>query len=277
MNSADPIRYALVTGGGGALGRAYCLQLARAGWWVAVADINRAAGQETLAEIVAVGGRGQFEPLDVADPEAWRRLRERLRFEWPRLNLLINNAGVCASGEIGEGSLEDLQNVLDVNLMGVIYGCHTMVPWMKEGSPEGHVINVSSIATVLSAPAMSAYNVSKSGVLSYTETLFTELYGSGIGVTAVVPGFFPSGLLEEGRFSKRAHRQIAEAIGNSSDFSVDEVAAETLRAVQRKRLYVVLGRRARWFWRLKRIAPNWLLRIVAKQYSKRLSQFSESD
>ncbi len=270
-------RYALVTGGGSGLGRAFCRRLALDGWHVACADVRQPSAEQTIADLQAAGGSGQVEPLDVADADAWRTLRDKLRREWPRLDLLVNNAGICASGEIGDAPLEDFHRVLDVNLRGLLYGCHTMAPWLKETAPGGQIVNISSIAGMLSAPAMGAYNISKAGVVSLSETLYAELRPVGVGVTVVLPGFFPSELVSRGQFTAQMHRTIAEQHTKKTQLTAERVVESTLLAVKRGKLYVVVGRRARWLWRLKRLAPTTMLRIAGKYYRRQLRKFEGAD
>lgn len=268
MNKKDDHRLALVTGGASGLGREFCRLLAARGWHVVVADVDLAGAQETLSEIKRAGGWGQIERLDVSDQAAWKELAEKLRAEWPRLDLLINNAGICAAGKIGDASLQDFHRVCNVNLFGVINGCHTMVPWMRETSPGGAIVNIASVAALLSAPAMAAYNVSKAGVVAFSETLYGELCADGISVTVVLPGFFASQLLERGQFSDELFRRIAQDYTAVSTTTAAKIAHETLKAVEKQKLYVALGWRVRAVWRVKRIAPTLFQRMVGWKCAK---------
>ena len=270
-------RYALVTGSGSGLGRAFALRLAKNGWHVACADVDMPSAQQTLAGMIAVGGRGQTELLDVANPDDWQSLCEKLQGQWPRLDLLVNNAGICASGEIGQAPLEDYRQLIDVNLLGVLHGCHTMVPWLKQTASGGHIVNISSIAGVLSVPAMGAYNITKAGVIALSETLYAELHGTGIGVTVVIPGFFPTRLIDCGRFTTEMQRFAAQRYTQQATITAEEVVDRTLRAMRQRRLYVVVGRRAGWLWRLKRVAPACLLRLLGKSYRRQLLKFEAGD
>jgi NAD(P)-dependent dehydrogenase (short-subunit alcohol dehydrogenase family) len=277
MKQSTQQRFALVTGGGHGLGRAFCQHLAREGWHVACADVDLAAAEETISLIQGSGGHGQVEPLDVTDSAAWGLLRDKLRREWPRLDLLVNNAGICAAGEIGAAPLEDFDRVLEVNLRGTLVGCHTMVPWLKETAPGGHIVNIASIAGVLSPPSMGAYNISKAGVVSLSETLYAELQPLGIGVTVVLPGFFASELVGRGRFATAGHRRLAERYTRKAEITAEEVVERTLHGVERGKLYVALGRRVRWLWRLKRLSSTTLLRLASKNYRRQLGKMDTSD
>lgn len=268
MSENKNLRYALVTGGASGLGRAFCWHLAWQGWHVVVADIDQQGAEETLAILRDRGGQGQVELLDVTDYAAWQALVDKLCKQWPRLDLLVNNAGICGAGKIGEYPLESFRKILEVNLLGVVHGCRATVPWLLETAPGGAVVNIASIAVVLGAPMMSAYNTSKAGVVAFSETLYSELLEAGIGVTVVMPGFFHSHLLEKGKFDEDWSRQIAEKYTHNASFSAADIVIQTMKAVERRRLYVVPGWKARTAWRLRRLAPTWFQKFVAKTFAR---------
>ena len=275
--TSAPQRYALVTGAGSGLGLAFCLRLARDGWHVCITDIDLKAAEKTLATIVAARGSGRALQLDVTDAKSWQSLLENIRREWPQLDLLINNAGICAAGEIGEAPIEDFQAVLDVNFQGILNGCQTMVPWLKETAPGGHIVNVASIFGLVAPPTMGAYNVSKAAVVALSETLYGELLLHSVGVTIVAPGFFASQLLNRGRFETDEQRQSARRYMKDASISAEEVVDQTLAAIKRKKLYVVLGRKARWIWRLKRWLPSSFAKLMVWQHRRQSSKFSSDD
>ena len=105
---------------------------------------------------------------------------------------------------IGELPLDDWQWVLGINLWGPIHGCHVFAPILRTAEPSHAprgIINVASAAAFGAAPGMAAYNVSKAGVLSLSETLAAELSGSGVKVTVLCPTFVKTNILESGRIS----------------------------------------------------------------------------
>jgi NAD(P)-dependent dehydrogenase (short-subunit alcohol dehydrogenase family) len=256
-------RTALITGGGNGLGREFCLHLARRGWRVAIADVDATAAEAVKALIASQSGLGQVEHLDVTDFAQWQLLVAKLRAEWPRIDLLVNNAGICGAGKIGEYPLANFRRIVDVNLMGVVNGCQAVVPWMVETAPGGHIVNIASIAPTLNAPTMSAYNSAKAGVISLSETLHGELRPRGIGVTTVLPGFFESQLLGRGMFDDERLRHLAERLAKKSGFTVTDIVEQTMHGVASNQLHVILGRKARFAWRVKRLAPRWFHRYVA--------------
>ncbi len=260
----DERRNAIITGAASGLGRALAVRLARDGWRVAICDIDDAASGATLDLVRAAGGDGQVEHLDVTCPEEWQALRARLQDAWPQLDLLVNNAGVTGFGEVGAYSLEDWHWTVNVNLWNVIYGCHTFVEWLKRNPHGAHIINTASMAAIESAPTTGAYNVTKAGILSLSETLYTELLPHRVGVTVLCPAFFGTNLMATSRSSSEHLRNLFRRLSDNATMSADYVADRAVRAMRRKQLYVMLPAAARFRWYLKRLAPTPFLRGVAK-------------
>ncbi len=257
-------RHAIVTGAASGLGRALAVRLARDGWCVAVCDIDDAGSRETLKQMLAVGGEGRVEHLDVSEQDQWQTLRERLQADWPQLDLLVNNAGVAGAGEIGDFPLEDWRWVVDINLWSGIYGCHTFVEWLKQNPHGAHIINTASMAAVDSAPPTAAYNVTKAALVSLSETLYAQLLPHNVGVTVVCPASFPTGLNESLRASDEHWRRLLQRLTEQSTMTADDVAEQTVHAMRRKRLYVMQPGSARWRWSLKRLAPQAFLQGVSR-------------
>lgn len=262
-------RTAIVTGAGSGLGRALAVRLAGDGWEIALCDIDVAAAEETLALVEGAGGAGRVETLDVGRPEEWDALRDRLARDWPRLDLLVNNAGVAVSGEVGCCPLEDWRWIVDANLWGTIHGCHACIDWLKANPDRPHIVNVASLAAIGAAPAMAAYNVTKAGIVALSETLWTELRPHGVGVTVLCPSFFRTGLLARGRFADDRHRRIAAAVADHSTLSAERVADAAVRAVATRQLYVFLPARARLLWWFKRLFPLGFLAAVVGEVERR--------
>jgi NAD(P)-dependent dehydrogenase (short-subunit alcohol dehydrogenase family) len=274
-------KLAIITGAASGLGRAFCRELlaAHGSWHIVLVDIDERGAAQTLAEVERQARiEGQCIRLDVASANGWLELRQRLQRDWPRLDLLVNNAGVCMSAEVGDGGLAAWQRVNEVNYLGVLYGCHTMVPWLKasaasESQPivagdRPAIINIASIMGLTPTPALGAYCASKAAVIAISESLYAELRPHGVNVTVAAPWFFSSALLNKGVFAARQHLDQADELVRKSTIDADAVAREALRASHRGQLYAVIGRRARWFWRLKRSAPTLLLNLLSRRYEQ---------
>ncbi len=252
---------AIVTGAGSGIGRAFALELAARGGRVVCADIDLASATDTVAKI---GGtdRALAVQCDVGVEQAVVGLADTSEkwFAGP-FDLVINNAGIGAGGKaIGNSSLDEWRKVVEVNLWGVIYGCHTFVPRLRAWG-RGGVINVASAASFAAAPGMAAYNVTKAGVLALSETLAAELTGTRIRVTVLCPTFVPTNIANTERITDASRRMAAKMMKRSA-FSPERVAKLTLDAHAAGTLHVVPQLDARLLWRLKRLTPAGYTRAV---------------
>lgn len=249
---------AVVTGAGSGIGRSFAVELARRGAHIVCADVDELSAHATvgLIEEIAGPGHGIAVQCDVSKAEDVEALHNH-SVQWFGCapTLVINNAGIGAGGTpVGIATLPDWERTLAVNLWGVIHGCHHFVPIMKQAG-HGGIINVASAAGFAAGPNMAAYNVSKAGVMSLSETLAAELSGTGVRVTVLCPTFvqtniFSGELIESGAASTAA--RLSRAIG----MSPEKVALKTLDAHDKGRLYVVPQIDARAIWASKRIAPT---------------------
>ncbi|GAC57693.1 putative oxidoreductase [Gordonia hirsuta DSM 44140 = NBRC 16056] len=246
---------AVVTGAGSGIGRSFALELATRGGSVVCADIDREGAAETVAQIERAGGRASAFVGDMRAAEEVLALREHA-VEWfgAAPTLLINNAGVGAGGHtVGTSSLDEWERTLQINLWGVIYGCHHFLPVMRTEERAG-IINVASAAGFAAGPRMAAYNVSKAGVMSLSETLAAELAGTGVRVSVLCPTFVKTNIftgedIETGAAAAAA--RLAKTVG----MSPDKVATMTLNSHDRGHLYVVPQLDARAIWLSKRFVP----------------------
>ncbi|MEO1979810.1 MAG: SDR family NAD(P)-dependent oxidoreductase [Fuerstiella sp.] len=270
----NPSRTAIITGAAGGLGREYSRILAHKGWNLAVVDIDPSGLDETCDIVRAAGGQAEPHQLDVTDAERWQTLLATLRQEWPKLDLLINSAGVSYSGAFETMDLSDWRRVLSVNLDGTMLGCHTMVPWLIENPDSGQIINTASFAAFAQSPYMAAYNVSKSAVVALSESLYTELTPR-VYVTVVCPWFFRSGLLEKGRADVEWLARLADHLVEISPITAADVAQDAIRAMEKRKLHALVTRRAWRMWRIKRCAPKAFLGLVRRQFAGLRKKFED--
>lgn len=253
---------AVVTGAGSGIGRAFAVELAKRGGRVVCADVDERTAKETVVLIEQRGGTALAIGCDVAAEDQVRDVADAADVwfgETP--DLVINNAGIGAGGRpVGEASLEDWHRTLGVNLWGVIHGCHVFAPRLRERG-RGGIINVASAAGFAAAPEMAAYNVSKAGVISLSETLAAEFASTGVSVTVLCPTFVRTNIFG-GDLIDPAAAQFALRISNLAGFSPDRVARMTLDAHDRGRLYVMPQLDAKTLWRLKRLAPGQYARVA---------------
>lgn len=246
---------AVITGAAGGLGRALCLALARRGAHLVASDIDLDGAEETARLVAEAGGVAHAQRCDVSVFEELEELARFAQRELGSIDLIVNNAGVAVGGTFEEIPLADWQWVLSINLWGVIHGCRAFVPRLKQ-QRSGHILNVASAAGIMSAPEMAPYNVTKAGVVALSETLYNELREFGVGVTALCPTFFQTGLLARTRSQKPELVSTAEALMRRSRVQAPQVAERALAACERGALYCLPMRDAQVGWGLKRLSPE---------------------
>jgi NAD(P)-dependent dehydrogenase (short-subunit alcohol dehydrogenase family) len=251
---------AVVTGAGSGIGAAFATELARRGGRVVCSDINEVAAAKTASTITDSGGEAVAIPCDVSqfdDVSALAAQSESWFGAAP--TLVINNAGVGSGGApIGELPLDDWHWVLGINLWGPIHGCHVFAPILRSAEPSDRprgIINVASAAAFGAAPSMAAYNVSKAGVLSLSETLAAELSHSAVKVTVLCPTFVKTNIVESGRIPERT-TQFANRAMRWIGLSPEKVARVCLDTHDRGELYCMPQLEAKIGWNIKRLVPG---------------------
>ncbi len=241
-------RTAFITGGASGLGLAMARAMANKGAKIMLADRDEAGlatAKEALSNTNAVV---ETVVCDVTDPEAVKAAADATIQAFGKVHIVVNNAGVAIGGQPGEVPLEDWRWIVDVNLLGVVYGVEVFTPLIKSHGEGGHFINTASMAGHVSNPGMGPYNATKYAVVGYSEGMKVELAADNIGVSVLCPGWVktnihntgfdkPSGgmTIEEAQ-SDPSYQGMAAVIG--AGLPADLVGEWVVECVEANRLYI---------------------------------------
>lgn len=251
----------VITGGSSGLGRAYAEAWAKNGRYVYIIDIDKEGAQRTI-ELIGGEGKGKFIHCDISNVEEAESAASMIYKTTSKADILVNNAGVGGAGAVSEIPIRDWQFVLNVNLWGAINMCHAFIPYMKEQG-RGHIVNISSLAGIISAPRFASYNVSKAGVMALSQTLKTELAPYRIGITVVCPPVFKTNIIKNSLdrvknldYDISGEIALLHSAMETSRIKPADIAEMTIRAVEKNRLYVIPGLPLKCSWLSARIAPS---------------------
>lgn len=179
---------ALITGGGAGIGRSAAVLFAREGARVAIADISRTGGEETLRQVSAAGGEAIFIETDVGEPDSVENAVRETVATFGKLNVVHNNAGgsTANDGPVTEAPLEEFWRAIKLDLYGTFLGCRFAIPELiKAGG--GSVINMASNVALMGFPGRDCYTASKGGIAAITRSMAIEYAPHKIRVNAIAP------------------------------------------------------------------------------------------
>jgi NAD(P)-dependent dehydrogenase (short-subunit alcohol dehydrogenase family) len=242
-------KVAVITGAGSGIGAAMARACAAAGMAVAVVDVNKDRASTVAEELTANGARAVAFAVDVRDAEAVDMLAADVFDHFGGCHLLHNNAGLCPLGRSWDHSAAEWQQVLGVNLMGVVNGVNAFVPRLLAQAEEAHIVNTASAAALRYVPSEALYNATKFAVLGLTESLRDELAPYDIGVSALAPGGVATNIAESmrGGGAIRSEKEVEVLLGrlltvdtaHVTVITADQAASLVLEAVRNNDAYII--------------------------------------
>lgn len=235
---------AFITGGANGIGLAIAKALAARGANLMLIDLNAAALETAKAGFAGTNVQVETAVCDVAKADAMRAAADQAIEAFGKVHIVVNNAGVGLGGVPGEIKLQDWQWIVDINLMGVVYGVEGFLSHIRSHGEGGHIVNVASMAGHVAMPGMGPYHATKFAVVGYSEALRAELAPDNIGVSVLCPGWVKTKIHESaaGRpsggvdLNDPVSMAMAEVIANGLD--PDTVAEWTADCIEANRAYI---------------------------------------
>jgi NAD(P)-dependent dehydrogenase (short-subunit alcohol dehydrogenase family) len=246
---------AVVTGGASGIGRALCVALGNKGAIVTVADLNQEGARKVAETIVTLGGSATAVRLDVTNKEDVAALLNKQVQLHGRLDYIFNNAGIGNIGDERDKTFDDWKKIIDINLMGVVYGALTAYSIMAEQG-SGHIVNTASIAGLTPVATEVAYATTKHAVVGLSHSLRVEGAALGVKVSAICPGVIDTPFFKTAPVLNADKKAFMESLKFLTMKDVDKAAKIILRGVARNKALIVFPFYTRMAWNLYRISPT---------------------
>ncbi|WP_297839296.1 SDR family oxidoreductase [Pseudomonas sp.] len=246
----------VITGAGSGIGRALAIEFAGEGALLALADINAQALAESLS-LLPQGSQARSYLLDVTSRDAVFQFAEDVVREFGYAHFVINNAGTSVLATVEHTTMEVFENVLAINLWGVIYGTKAFLPILLK-QREGCIVNVSSVFGLLATPCAAAYTISKFAVRALTETLWQELPGSGVRAVLVHPGGINTNISNDQNnvFQGPMELKVKEANLRQMTTTPQACAKQVVEGLRRGKPRLLVGNGANILHWISRLLPD---------------------
>ncbi|MGV0770964.1 SDR family NAD(P)-dependent oxidoreductase [Mycobacterium syngnathidarum] len=273
MASTVSGKVALVSGGASGIGAALSAKLAAGGAEVWIADRQVDLAQEVADRLKSAGAQGHVVELDVRDHLSFERAVAEAVRESGRIDYLFNNAGIGVGGEVDSYTIDDWNDVIDVNLRGVVHGIQAVYPTMiRQGS--GHIVNTASMAGLVAGPGMASYTATKHAVVAISKAMRVEARSHRVHVSVLCPGAIRTPILTMGKYGRypgASDEQLLNFWEQMRPMEPEKFAERALRAVLREDAIIVVPAWWKLLWYLDRLSPTLSMRASALSL-KRLRQ-----
>lgn len=238
-------KIAVITGAGEGIGKALAKKCLQVGMKVVLADINPESLEKCKSELQAEGADIITVVTDVSDEISVNKLAETVISKFGKVHLLFNNAGIPGPvGPIWETNLNALKQVIDINLMGVIYGLQAFIPIMLKQNEDCYIVNTASGAGLHTCANISGYTITKHSIVVLTEVLHYDLKQrniNNINVAVLCPGSTKTDFAEKMQANSAEAEKIIASFKEHLKKSIptEEVAEKTFAAIQNKQFYIL--------------------------------------
>jgi NADP-dependent 3-hydroxy acid dehydrogenase YdfG len=264
MASSVSGKIAFVTGGASGIGAALTTKLVDEGAEVWIADRQIGAAQELAQRLNSGGARAHAIELDVRNYPSFERAVAEAVQQSGRIDYLFNNAGIGVGGEVDSYTLDDWNDVFDVNLDGVVHGIQAVYPIMIR-QHSGHIVNTASMSGLVASPGSVSYTATKYAVVGISKALRVEAERHGVRVSVLCPGAIRTPILTGGKFGRIpgiSDEELLKSWERLRPMAPEKFAERALRAVLRGDAIIVVPTWWKAFWYLERLSPALSMRLT---------------
>jgi NADP-dependent 3-hydroxy acid dehydrogenase YdfG len=263
MASSVSGKIAFVTGGASGIGAALTTKLVDGGAEVWIADRQIGAAQELAQRLNSGGAKAHAIELDLRSYRSFERGVAEAVQQSGRIDYLFNNAGIEVSGEVDSYTLDDWNDVFDVNLRGVVHGIQAVYPIMIR-QHSGHIVNTASMSGLVTAVSQGSYAATKHAIVAISKTLRLEAERHGVQVSVLCPGVIRTPALTGGKFGRSAYsdEDLLKLSEQGRPMAPEKFAERALRAVLRGDAIIVVPAWWKAWWYLERLSPALSMRVA---------------
>ena len=272
-------KIAFVTGGASGIGAALTTKLIDGGAEVWIADRQIGPAQELAQRLDSGGAKAHAIELDVRSYPSFERAVAEAVQQSGRIDYLFNNAGIAVGGEIDSYTLDDWNDVFDVNLRGVVHGIQAVYPIMIR-QHSGHIVNTASMAGLVAAPGSASYTATKYAVVGISKALRVEAERHGVQVSVLCPGAIRTPIMTGGQYGRMniagvSDEELLKSWERLRPMAPERFADRALRAVLRGDAIIVVPAWWRAWWYLERLSPALSMRFT-KVVLKRIRELEST-
>jgi short-subunit dehydrogenase len=264
MASTASGKVAFITGAASGIGAALATNLAGRGAETWIADRQAGPADKLAQRLNSVGGKAHAIELDVRSYPSFERAVHKALKQSGRIDYLFNNAGIGIGGTIDSYTLEDWNDVFDVNLRGVAHGIHVVYPIMvRQGF--GHIVNTASMAGLITTVNQTSYAATKHAVVALSKTLRLEAKRHGVQVSVLCPGVIRTPMLTGSVYGRNNNVSVEDLVKLGEKLrpmAPEDFAERALRAVLRGDAIIVLPAWWKALWYLERLSPALSMRLA---------------
>ena len=279
MASNPSGKIAFVTGGASGIGAALATELVDKGAEFWIADRQVGAAGELAQRLNSGGGKAHVIELDVRSYPSFERAVAEAVQQSGRIDYLFNNAGIGVGGEVESYTLDDWNDVFDVNLRGVVHGIQAVYPIMIR-QHSGHIVNTASMAGLVTTVGQASYTATKHAVVALSKALWVEAERHGVQVSVLCPGAIRTPILTGGQYGRilvagLSDEELLKFWEQLRPMAPEVFAERALRAVLRGDAIIVVPAWWKAWWYLERLSPALSMR-TAKVMLKRMRELEST-